>query len=175
LDGPEYAPGRYLGIKSSWLSRNVLFVPAADVQIGEDRIAKLEYPSAFVRNSPAFDPEVELAQVEKEEINTYFGRFVSTRRTSSIEEIRPEETINSRTINQESEPQGSSPRSAEDRRHIESSEQAFFNQNGFVTDSNARGRCLQRTAANAERSESSESQRPDQEQLIGLIVCRVHP
>jgi hypothetical protein len=101
------------------LSRNVLFVPAADVQIGEDRIAKLEYPSAFVRNSPAFDPEVELAQVEKEEINTYFGRFVSTRRTSSIEEIRPEETINSRTINQESEPQGSSPRSAEDRRRLD--------------------------------------------------------
>jgi hypothetical protein len=77
----------YLGVKSSWLSRNVLVVPAANVQIGEDRIAKLEYPSAFVKNSPAVDPEVELAQVEKEEINTYFGRFVSTRRTSSIEEI----------------------------------------------------------------------------------------
>ena len=126
----------YLGVKSSWLSRNVHVVPAGNVQITEEgSITMLGYPSAFVKNAPAFDPEVELAQVEKEEINAYFARFTSIRRISSVEEIRPEEAIKSRTADEETEPHGSSPRSAEVPHHIESSEQAFFNQAGFVTDS----------------------------------------
>jgi len=107
-----------------------------EIQITEEgSITKLGYPSAFVKNAPAFDPEVELAQVEKEEINVYFGRFTSIRRISRVEEVRPEEAIKCRTADEETQPHASSPRSAKDRHHIETSEQAFFNQEGFVTDS----------------------------------------
>ena len=56
-------------------------------------------------------------------------------RITSVEEIRPEEAINSGAADEESEPRGNSPQSPENRHHIESSEQAFFNQRGFVTDS----------------------------------------
>ena len=90
---------------------------------------------AFIKKAPTFSPEGELAQVEKEEVNAYFGRITSIRRTSSIEEIRPEEANNSQNAGEESGTPDKSERSVEDRLNLERSEQAFFNQKGFVTDS----------------------------------------
>ena len=90
---------------------------------------------AFIKKAPTFSPESELAQVEKEEVNAYFGRITSIRRTSSIEEIRPEEANNSQNSCEDSGKQDKSERSVEDRLNLERSEQAFFNQKGFVTDS----------------------------------------
>jgi len=90
---------------------------------------------AFIKKAPTFSPQGELAQVEKEEVNAYFGRITSLRRTSSIEEIRPGEADNSQNSGEESGTQDKSERSVEDRPNPERSDQAFFNQKGFVTDS----------------------------------------
>ena len=126
----------FLGVKSSSLSGNVHVVPARDVQLAEqDNLVKLRYPTAFIKKAPTFSPESELAQVEEEEINAYFGRITSLRRTSSIEEIRPKEAINSQNSGEESGIQDKSEGSVEDRLNLERSDQAFFNQKGFVTDS----------------------------------------
>ena len=125
----------FIGVKSSWLSGNVHVVPARDAQRAEqDNLVKLGYPMAFIKKAPTFSPEGELAQVEKEEVNAYFGRITSLRRTSSIEEIRPEEAINSQNSGEEAGTQDKSERSVE-RLNLERSDQAFFNQRGFVTDS----------------------------------------
>jgi len=86
-------------------------------------------------SAPTFSPEGELAQVEKEEVNAYFGEITSLRRTSSIEEIRPEEAINSQNSGEETGTQDKSEQSVEDRLNLERSDQAFFDQKGFVTDS----------------------------------------
>jgi hypothetical protein len=125
----------FLGVKSSWLSGNVHVVPARDAQLAEqDNLVKLGYPMTFIKKAPTFSPEGELAQVEREEVNAYFGRITSLRRTSSIEEIRPEEANNSQNSGEESGTQDKSERSVE-RLNLERSDQAFFNQKGFVTDS----------------------------------------
>ena len=125
----------FLGVKSSWLSGNVHVVPARDAQFAEqDNLVKLGYPTAFIKKAPTFSPEGELAQVEKEEVNAYFGQITSLRRTSSIEEIRPEEAINSQNSGEEAGTQDKTERSVE-RLNLERSDQAFFNQKGFVTDS----------------------------------------
>ena len=96
---------------------------------------KLGFPTAFIKKAPTFSPEGELAEVEKEQVKAYFGRTTSLRRTSSIEQVRPEEAINSQYPDEESGRQDKSERSGEDRLDLERSEQAFFNQKGFVTDS----------------------------------------
>ena len=118
----------YVGVKGGWISGKVYVVPAKDLQMAkEDGVHRLAYPSAFVQKAPAFDPECELAQVEKEEINAYFNRFTPLQRVTSIEEIRPEET----SPRQESESQ---KHSEGDRDQLERREQVFFNQKGYVTD-----------------------------------------
>jgi hypothetical protein len=65
--------------------------------------------------------------MEKQGINAYYGHFVPLRRTSAIEVVRPEEAFSPEAVTAaETAPQ--------DRTAIEREEQAFFNQEGFVTD-----------------------------------------
>jgi hypothetical protein len=133
---PSTHRAAFLGVISSWLSGSVHVVPARDAQIAEQgNLVKLGYTKAFIKKAPTFSPEDELAQVEKEEVNAYFGRITSLRRTSSIEEIRPEEAINSQNSGEESGTQDKSERAVGDRLNLECSDRAFFNQKGFVTDS----------------------------------------
>jgi sporulation protein YlmC with PRC-barrel domain len=115
----------FVGVKGSWLSSKLHVVPAGDARITEHHI-KLAFPGKLIKGAPTASAGAELAQVEKEEINRHYGRSIPLRRVSSIEEIRPEEAIDSRT---------SKEGSMEDRHNLERSEQAFFNQEGFVTDS----------------------------------------
>jgi sporulation protein YlmC with PRC-barrel domain len=125
----------FLGVKSSWLTGDVHVVPASNVQIADERnLIKLGYPREFVKKAPTFDPEAELAQVEKEEVTAYFGRSISLRRISSIDEIRPEEAIDSRNSGQNRRAGDRAEGSGKNRINLERSEQAFFNQKGFVTD-----------------------------------------
>ena len=44
-------------------------------------------------HAPHSDPKVELAEIEKEEIDAYYGCFVPLRRTSDIRGIRPEDAL----------------------------------------------------------------------------------
>jgi sporulation protein YlmC with PRC-barrel domain len=122
---PSTGRVEFLGVKCSWLSGKVHVVPAGDAQVTEHHL-RLRFPGALIKRAPTSSPGAELAQLEKEEINQYYGRFIPLRRVSSIEEIRPEEAIDAGTSNEGS---------MEDRHHLERSEQAFFNQKGFVTDS----------------------------------------
>jgi hypothetical protein len=118
----------FLGIRSSWLPGKVHVVPAADVKFNEQgHSIGVGYPAAWIKKAPTFYPRAELAQVQKEEINAYFGRFISLRRISAIEEIRPEEAVNARNSGAETE--------LRDRPSVERAEKGFFNQKRFITDS----------------------------------------
>ena len=126
----------FLGVKSSSLSGNVHVVPARDAQLAEqDNLVKLRYPTAFIKKGSNVFSRKRTRASQEEEVNAYFGRIASLRRASSIEEIRPEETINSQNSDEESGIQNKSEGSVEDRLNLERSDQAFFNQKGFVTDS----------------------------------------
>jgi hypothetical protein len=121
----------FLGVKSSWSPGKVHVVPAGDVKFsGQGHFIRVGYPATVIRKAPTFYSRAELAQVEKEQINAYFGRLISLRRISSIEEIRPEEAINSGDAGSRSE-----QNPEKDRLTVEGAEQGFFNQKGFVTDS----------------------------------------
>jgi hypothetical protein len=127
----------FLGVKSGWLPGNVHIVPAGDVGI-EDHgsLTVRAYPAAFIKKAPTGLPGAELAEVEKEEINAYYGRFVPLKRVSSIQEIRPEEALKTVTSGEGSATEGAERKtSSEDRSKLEGSEQMFFDQKGFVTDS----------------------------------------
>ena len=115
-------------------SAKVYVVPAAEIQIAEyDATLRIQHPANFIRKAPKFSPTGELSEIEKQEINTYFGRTVALQRVSSIEETRPEQAVHSLPVTEEQSRDGGSTR-AEDRGDIERAEQAFFNQEGSVTD-----------------------------------------
>jgi len=48
-------------------------------------------PVHSLAKAPHANPKAELAEIEKEEIDAYYGYFVPLRRTSDIKEIRPED------------------------------------------------------------------------------------
>ena len=118
----------YMGLKSSWLFRSTHLVPSRNVEVEtRDGIVRVQFPAEFLKEAPGYNPKAELSEMEKQGINAYYGHFVPLRRTSAIEEVRPEEALPlaAPTV-AETTPQ--------DRTAIEREEQAFFNQEGFVTD-----------------------------------------
>jgi hypothetical protein len=123
----------YIGVKTTWLSGNVHVVPARDAEIIEhDNLTRIiRYPVVLIKGASSFSPEAELAQVEKEEINGHGGRSVATRRSNSIDEIRPEQAKGDASSRGDGNPPGSE-QAAQDRNYLKRNEQAFFNQNGFV-------------------------------------------
>lgn len=128
----------FVGIKSGWLPGSVHIVPAGSVQIDDQHgsLVALDYTAAFIKKAPTGLAGAELAEVEKEEINAYYGRFVPVQRVSSIKEIRPEEAVNSASSGEDSitaDAEGKT--SAPDRSKLEDGEQMFFDQKGFATDS----------------------------------------
>ena len=140
LDGVWMDPSThrvaFVGVKTSWFPGKVLVVPAGDVEVSDEgELIKIRYPAAFVRKAPSFFPESELAEVEKEEVNAYFGRFLPLRRVSSLKELRLEEAADLQNSEQQSEAQDRARRAEKDRLDLERGEQTFFDQKGFVTDS----------------------------------------
>ena len=126
----------FVGVKSNAISGKVHVMPAGEAQIIEEgSLVKLRCPATLIKKAPTFSPRVELAQIEKEEINKHYGRSRAGGRANSINEFRPEEAVGSHNPEEESRAQGKSERSVGDRQQIENSELNFFNQNGFVTDS----------------------------------------
>ena len=118
----------FMGLKSSWLFRSTHLVPARDVEVDKSHgVIRVQFPAEFLKDAPRYNPKAELSDVEKQGINAYYGHFVPLRRVSAIEELRPEEALppDARTIAQPT---------PQDRTGIERQEQAFFNQEGFVTD-----------------------------------------
>jgi hypothetical protein len=125
----------FVGVKSTWSFGKVHVLPAGDAEILEEsNLIRIRYPATLIKEAPTFSPREELAQVEKEEINGHCGRSVAARRRTSIEEIRPEEAKSDPVSEEDSKPLGSGP-VGHDRDNLERREQAFFNQEGFVTDS----------------------------------------
>jgi sporulation protein YlmC with PRC-barrel domain len=118
----------FMGLKSSWLSRSTHLIPSrnVEVEIGQ-RVARVQFSAEFLKEAPRYNPKAELSDLEKQRINAYYGHFVPLRRTSAIEDLRPEEALPP-----EAATAAQSPR--QDRTAIEREEQAFFNQEGFVTD-----------------------------------------
>jgi sporulation protein YlmC with PRC-barrel domain len=124
----------FVGVKSNAISGKVHVMPAGEAQIIEEgSLVKLRCPAPLIEKAPTFSPRAELAQVEKEEINNYYGRSSAVARANSINELRPEEAVGRQNSEEESRAQGKSERS--DRQQVENGELNFFNQNGFVTDS----------------------------------------
>jgi sporulation protein YlmC with PRC-barrel domain len=117
----------YMGLKSSWLFRSTHLVPSRNVEVEPGYVVRVQFPAAFLKEAPRYNPKAELSEIEKQGINAYYGHFVPLRRTSAIEDVRPEEAL----------PPEAATRiqtSAQDRTTIERQEQAFFDQEGFVTD-----------------------------------------
>lgn len=84
----------FAGVRTGWLFPCTHVVPARDIKLNEDKaLIRLEHPSAFVRKAPHSNPQGQLAQVQKEEIDAYYGYFVPLRRISDIKEIRPEDAL----------------------------------------------------------------------------------
>jgi PRC-barrel domain len=93
FDPSTYRP-EFAGIRIGGLLPATQVVPARDTKIDEaNALVRLEHPLAFVRNAPHANPNAELAEVEKEEIDAYYGYFVPLRRISDIKEIRPEDAL----------------------------------------------------------------------------------
>ena len=119
----------FMGLKSSWLFRSTHLIPARSVEVVQGHgVVRVQFSSEFLKGAPRYNPKAELSDIEKQGINAYYGHFVPLRRVSAIEKLRPEEALPPRlsTVAQT----GSQNRTA-----IERQEQAFFNQEGFVTDS----------------------------------------
>jgi hypothetical protein len=118
----------YMGLKSSWLLRSTHLIPARNVDVDQGyAVVRVQFAGDFLKSAPRYNPKVELSEIEKQAINAYYGHFVPLRRVSAIEEIRPEEALPNElaSVAQEAAP---------DTATLERREQAFFNQEGFVTD-----------------------------------------
>jgi hypothetical protein len=111
----------FVGVKTGPDKINV--IPSRAMDLDGDRL-EVRAVLEFVRNGPAFPPEAELAELEKQQVNQYYGYFVPIRRASSIEDLRPE-----------GKAKASGQSTDADREETEHQEQAFFKQKGFVTDS----------------------------------------
>ncbi|HZC35433.1 MAG TPA: hypothetical protein VE242_07455 [Chthoniobacterales bacterium] len=84
----------FAGIRIAELFPATCVVSARDTKIDEDNsLVRLEHPLDFVRNAPYGNPNAELAEVEKEKIDAYYGYFVPLQRISDIKEIRPEDAL----------------------------------------------------------------------------------
>jgi sporulation protein YlmC with PRC-barrel domain len=118
----------FMGLRSSWLFRSTHLIPARSVQVEQGQaVVRVEFRAEFLKGAPRYNPKAELSEVEKQEINAYYGVSIALRRISAIEDVRPDEAL----------PQESGtadPAAPRDRNAIERQEQAFFNQEGFVTD-----------------------------------------
>ncbi len=87
----------FAGVRSGFLFPRTCVVPARGIRIDEETdLIRLEYPRAFISKAPHAhaNPKAELAEIEKEKIDAYYGYFVPLRRTSDIKEIRPEDALN---------------------------------------------------------------------------------
>ena len=146
----------FIGLKSIWPFGSTHLIPARNVEVDQEHaLVRVHFTAEFLKGAPRFNPKGELSGVEKQEINAYYGHFVALRRVSSIEEIRPEEALSpNATTNSEG--------SEQNRTTIERQEQAFFNQEGFVTDampdSNS-AKELERTAREAKPREKEYNRR----------------
>ena len=116
----------YIGVKSSSFPQKTHVVPAAGSRIEENGSIRVDYSRECITGSPVAHPGVELAEVEKEEVNAYYGSFSPLHRTTSIEQVRPEEANKEGALKKSTQ---------EDRSRIVKGEQTFFDQRGFVTDS----------------------------------------
>jgi sporulation protein YlmC with PRC-barrel domain len=125
----------FIGVKSSLLSRNVRVVPAGKARVQEGgKAVVVEYAKDLVRDAPAFDPDVDFAEVEKEIVNAYYARGVPLNRVSSIEEMRPEEAVRPADSSDAPSTKHEFEGADENRTTLERRDQAFFSEKGFVTD-----------------------------------------
>jgi sporulation protein YlmC with PRC-barrel domain len=123
-----------VGVKSSSFSDKVHLMPAREGQIIEEGyLIRLRYPAALIKKAPSFSAGTPPVEVEREKVDKLGDRNTTPPRIRSNEELRPEEAIERPSLDQDAEAGGRSEKST-DRHDLEKSEQAFFNQEGFVTD-----------------------------------------
>ena len=84
----------FAGVRTGWLFPSTRTVAARDIRLDEEsQLSQVEHPGNFIGKAPRSNPRAELAEVEKEAIDAYYGYFVPLRRTSDIKEIRPEDAL----------------------------------------------------------------------------------
>jgi hypothetical protein len=60
----------FAGIRPGWPFASTHIVPARDIRLDqESQAVQVEHPRRFVRKAPRSNPEAELAEIEKEEID----------------------------------------------------------------------------------------------------------
>ena len=91
---PSTSQVAFAGIRIGGLFPSTRVVPARDMIFDEENgLLRVEHPCAFVSKAPRANPNAELAEIEKEGIDAYYGYFVPLRRLSDIKEIRPEDAL----------------------------------------------------------------------------------
>ncbi|HEV3210323.1 MAG TPA: PRC-barrel domain-containing protein [Chthoniobacterales bacterium] len=83
----------YIGVKSSSFPHKRHVVPAADSHMEGNGTIRISYSAEQIRRAPTAQLGLEFAQVEKEDVNAHYERFVPLKRITSIEETRPEEAL----------------------------------------------------------------------------------
>ena len=95
LDPSTYAP-EFVGISTAWVFGKTHVVPARQVDLGGeyDQTVRLRCPASLVKAAPSVTPGNELAEVDKEQVNAYYGVSVPAERVTDINEVRPGEGLN---------------------------------------------------------------------------------
>jgi sporulation protein YlmC with PRC-barrel domain len=85
----------FAGVQTGLVLGKTHLVPAKMIAFsaGDDAV-RLLCPGSLVKTVPAFAPGVELAELDKEQINQHFGVQVPAQRITSIQEVRPGESLN---------------------------------------------------------------------------------
>jgi hypothetical protein len=92
---PSTLAVEFAGVQTGLVFGKTHLVPAKMVAPfeGDDAI-RLVCPGSLVKTAPAFVPGLELAEVDKEQINRHFGVQVPAQRVTDIQEVRPGEGLN---------------------------------------------------------------------------------
>ena len=95
----------FVGVQTGLVFGKTHLVPAKLVAPVEgDDALRLLCPGSLLKSAPAFVPGLELAEVDKEQIDRHFGVQVPDQRVTDIREVRPEKAQNSGQAEPPNEP-----------------------------------------------------------------------
>jgi hypothetical protein len=91
---PSTGQAEFFGVGVGHLIRKCHLVLARDAQFDpEKEQVRLPHSKEVIGGAPTFPAGQELAELEKQEVTSYYNRFTPVRRATDIADVRPEEAI----------------------------------------------------------------------------------